>query len=171
MKRTFIFLTLLLTTVLTLSAQSLNGTWRTFFDDQSNPHGYFLYYTFSGSSSVTVKMTMRANDESVGVLDISVTWKGTYQRSGNTLDIKLEWDKPQSNVDNAVWSKDMALEFHRNPGMEELTRALISEKMLEGIKDQSDFISHTYSILDLQQEVLMLKQKDEVITFVRMKNR
>ena len=169
MKRTFAFLAVLLVTAVNLSAQNLNGTWRTYFDDDSNPDGYFLYYTFSGSSSVTVKMSMRANDATVGVLDLSVTWKGTYERSGKTLVIKLDWDSPKGKVENAVWSRDLALEFYRNPGMEDLTKEFVSEKMLEGIKGEGDFISRTYSILDLQQDVLMLKQKDEVITFVRMK--
>ena len=71
MKKTLLLITLLLTTCLGLSAQSLDGTWRCYQDLDDDPNGMFIYFKFAGKSDLMITFTMRIEDADIGQIDVA----------------------------------------------------------------------------------------------------
>ena len=162
-------LTLLLATSLSLSAQSLDGTWRCYLDDPENPNGQFWYYTFSGSSKLLWKMTTRYEDAEIGQIDFSYEIPCTYSRTGNTFNIVPDTNKMRLNIDRTSWKRDVLMMFHQNPGMEDQIKAELMKSLEEGKKDMAETLGGSYvlTVIDFTENTLMVKDDESTLTFVR----
>ena len=169
MKKTLMLLTLLFTTSLSLSAQSLDGTWRCYLDDPDDPNGQFWYYTFSGASKLSWKMTKRFEDEEIGQIDFSFDLPCTYNRTGNTITITPNVNKMTLNIDRTSWKRDILMLFHQNPGLEEQMKAELMKGLEANKAEMAEALGNSYvlTVIDFTENTLMVKEGESTLTFVR----
>lgn len=169
MKKTLLLITLLLTTCLGLSAQSLDGTWRCYQDIDDDPNGMFIYFKFAGKSDLMITFTMRIEDADIGQIDVAYDVPATYSREGNILNCQLDAKKTKMRIERVAWCRELKVQFYREPGMEEAAKAMLEEVLTaeSGKLVETFSIFSQMTIIDLTAETLMLKAGTDTMTFVR----
>ncbi len=169
MKKTLFFFVLLLS-AMSMSAQSLIGTWSTNLieDGQRIP----CNLTFANEKDLKMKLFLDFSDPDLGNMTFVVNWNGTYTKKSEqlnlnlnpaTADVSLEKTKLKDEVKAAINSDpEMKKEF--NQMVKQVIQETKKEVIGEGVLDD------TMTIKSLTDKTLVLYSAEdkETITFTKV---
>ena len=170
-RRIITSLLLLFCLSMSLAAQSLQGSWRTYFDEPDNHNGAFMYLTFDNNGGAQWKMTMRMEDVEVGQMDFSFHIKATYTHADKQLVIRFDPKSVRLQIDRVAWSGELAREFFGNPDLE----GQVKQLMMNELEKQKDEFAKSFptewncTIVDLTDNTLMFNDGTKTTTWSRFR--
>ena len=87
-----------------MAAQSLIGTWRRY-----DASGSTVTYVFSQSNRMKLFMKGKGKDDAAGSFLISISFSGSYTKSGNNV-LYLRLEKGSVNVDDLKFNSNLSQE-------------------------------------------------------------
>lgn len=172
MKKRVTLLALMLVAVMSISAQSLIGTWKTAPTKDKDGDITSWCFIFGQGTQFTLKMTMETSDKEVGDIVFGLTMPGTYKKSGNSVSIKVDPNKSKGKIEKMNFTGEMATLVNESPEMKktvmDMLQKQVDTELTKSFADQLPF-DGDLEIIKLTSTQLDLKSDDEVMKFTRVK--
>ena len=86
--------------VMSISAQALEGTWKTATETDEDGDKSTFFFTFEQGGKLTWRILMAASDNETGNFEMSMIIPGSYVRNGNRLTLKVIPKKATCKVEH-----------------------------------------------------------------------
>ncbi len=170
MKKTMTLTTIMLLSVMSMSAQSLIGTWKSSMPDE---HGLTMQFgfTFFPNSDFILRISDDLVDPSIGSWTIAIYVNGTYAQKEDKLHLKFNSNSTLVQMENEVWNDEVLKTFNSRPHAKEAFYEMMGES-LQTTKDEFMKLlpfGEMMNIKTLTERQLQVYSEDEkkVFTFVR----
>ena len=169
MKKRFAIFALMLMAAVGMQAQSLIGTWKTTMNDDDG--GQVEMYVIFNQRTFTIKGVFAESDPEVGSVTGSVTLPGTYTRSGNTLNLKIDPEQADLRLDKIEFTDEVNKTLEEMPEMKKTITGILEQSINEGKADivKSLSLEGELTIESLTATQLILDDHDEKVTFTRVR--
>ena len=120
-------LAVLLQMVLTASAQSIEGKWKTNLteDGISIP----CTMTFNAKGGVTLHMTAKQSDPQIGTVHIAIKGVGTYKVDGKELTVTMEPKKSKAEVTRIEFTNSLKVAMVAQPGLDKQVIDMMNDQL------------------------------------------
>lgn len=135
MKRQITFLALMLLAVMSISAQSLEGTWKTATETDEDGDKATMFFTFQSGGKLTWRILMAASDKETGNFEMSMIIPGTYVRNGNRLSLRVVPKKATCKVEKVEFLGEYK-ELAKDPAMKAKVLDMLQDAMSKEMKKE-----------------------------------
>ena len=174
MKRTlFLLMALIVGGISPLFAQNLIGKWNAMLPaDTEEDIPVSVTLTLASDNSATMKMDFGQEMEKIGMLNCTISFKGTYNY--NAPNFTLNYDSKTPNVDFDIQYNEAGKALiAKNPAMKELLSNSFRKGIEEGLKEEGEEICSAFNdkpfiVKNLTSDSFDLVA-NKIIHFVRVK--
>ena len=167
MKR-ILFITCALMAAMTISAQSIQGSWMSPAPFEENDVKGNIYFTFG--NTVELKVIATGKLDEMGSITFSASIPGTYKQEGKILKLNLDSKRSETKIEKMDFKPEVQQYFDQNPDVKKkLTDGLmpiVTEIRDELAKDLGG--NQTLTIKELTATKLILLDEDEPMEFTRV---
>ena len=165
MKKIIMTIVLLLTVVMGLQAQSLDGYWMA-VEKQDNVAMSIVLY-FNGQDNIVQSVYSEIDDESVGTIGVAfVAQDIPFKRKGNTLTFNFDANKMLVLIRKTEWNEQVKQKIADNPELEDQ----LKQAYMNGFQQQKSGMAEAMlhgdiKIVEITDTKLSLEFDDEVYDF------
>ena len=167
MKR-IVFITCARMAAMTISAQSIQGSWMSPAPFDDNDVQGNIYFTFG--NTVELKVIATGKLDEMGSITFSASILGTYKQEGKILKLNLDSKRSETKIEKMDFKPEVQQYFDQNPDVKKkLTDGLmpiVTEIRDELAKDLGG--NQTLTIKELTATKLILLDEDEPMEFTRV---
>ena len=165
MKRQITLLALMFMAVMSISAQALEGTWKTATETDEDGDKSTIFFTFEQGGKLTWRILMAASDNETGNFEMSMIIPGSYVRNGNRLTLKVIPKKATCKVEHVEFIgeyKQLAKDPQMKAKVLDMLQDAMSKEMKKEFAKENPFDGDV-TISKLTDTELTLKEDDEDI--------
>ena len=167
MKRIMMTTVLLLTVVMGLQAQSLDGYWMTVEKQDNVAMSVVLY--FNGQDDIIQSLYGEFVDESVGTIGVAYVAKDIpFKRKGNTLTFNFDANKILVFIRKTEWNDQVKQKIAEDPSIEEKLKQAYMNGFQQQKAEMAEAMLHgDIKIVELTETTLTLNYDDEDYEFTK----
>ena len=165
-------LPLMLMAVMSISAQSIIGTWKSATTTDSDGDKQSYAFTFNQGTKCTWALILEMKDPDVGLFEFQLDIPGTYTQKSNMLNVHFDVKKAKGKITRMDLKGELAEAVKGNPEMkktvEAMAQQLVDKEIKQGFKDETPFDGDV-QIKKLTDTQLQLSDGDDDVQFTRVK--